>query len=454
MSEEYSDNEINGSEVEQDAQIDSAPAGPLSQADTDALLDGGDTQDTDARQSEADALTGSNQDPGQIVSQEEINELAEQIANGATIARSENSSDDSSSGKGCGSDVDLVTQEELDALMSAYQSVNTSSSASYDKRQKEVRLYDFSRPDRFSKDQLRTINAIHADFASGLSSALTGLYQSQTHVNLIALEQVSYAEYRASIPSKTLIAEVSVESLNSDLIFEVNPNVVGVWVDCLCGGSPHIVAEPSELTPIDLAVAKKVLSNCLQVYSDIWSDMVNIEPELRRVVSSEHYDDILLPSDTVLVCSIEIHVAQSFGMMTLCIPASAVEAVLPILSAAQRGRGANRRVDKSIAENLKYRIEPVNLPCRVVLGKTLISFSDVMNLQVGDVIRTSKRADSDIELWISSRHMFNGRPGIKGKNLALMIASKAESSAEDVSTEVQTQAATVEVDELSMEAAA
>lgn len=316
---------------------------------------------------------------------------------------------------------DIVTQDEISALLSAYLSANAHASGDFAAREREVRLYDFSRPDRFSKEHLRTLHSIHSSFAAGLATTLSNLCQSQTAVDLIGVDQISYKEYRASIPSKTVIAEVAMQQFTTSILLEVNPNLVGLWVDCLCGGDPHLPSEPGKLTPVDLAVARNVLASCLEVYADSWASMVELKPQIRRAVDSETYDDIFLPSETVLVCGFEVHTGQCVGMMTVCIPAAGVEAILPALTTARMTQ-ASRKQDRAAAGDMRNALAPVILPCRVVLGRANISLSDVMNLEVGDVIRTDRAADAEIEFWAGDRHVFNCRPGMRGTKPSIVVS--------------------------------
>lgn len=323
---------------------------------------------------------------------------------------------------------ELLSQDEINALLSAYELVNTPSDDTASAgRSKEVRLYDFARPDRFSKEHLKSLGILHSNFAASMSMMLTGMCQIPAKVQVIGVDQVTYKEYRASVPSKTLIAEVSAEPLHSDLIFEVNPSIVGLWTDCLCGADPQAAAPPSELTPVDLAIAKRVIMQCLPGYAESWKGLAPIRPEVRRVVDSESYEDTFLPLETVLVCTIEVHMGQSFGMMTICLPSVAVETVLPALSAGRTSRAAGVRHDKALTDKLRKGMENVPLQCRVVLGSTSISLSDAKALEVGDVIKINRRVDEDIQFWVGGKRMFNCRPGSRHNKLAVMITEVLES---------------------------
>ncbi len=248
------------------------------------------------------------------------------------------------------------------------------------------------------------------------------MYQLQTRVNLIGADQVSYKEYRASVPSKTLIAEITAEPLASSIILEVNPSVVGLWVDVLCGANPQSQCLPSDLTPIDLCVAKRVLETCLQTYADSWSGMVTIDPQITKVSNSESFDEPMSPSEAMLVCSFEIITGGPLGMMTLSIPANSVEHVLPNLSAARLTRSGGKQ-DVNGPTKIRKHLDQVSIPCKVMLGHTSISVPDARNLKIGDVIRTSRPANGQLEVMVGNNHLFSGRPGIRNKNLALVVTN-------------------------------
>ncbi len=315
-----------------------------------------------------------------------------------------------------------LSQDEVNALLEAYGSGEVEPSGRKHASHGDVRLYDFMSPDRFSKEHLRTLNIIHTNFAAGVATTLSGLHQIPTNVTLMRIDQVSYKEYRASVPPKTLITEVSAEPLTGCMLLEVNPSIVGMWVDYLCGGNPQIAALPSELTPVDLTVARRVLTSCLPAYSDSWSGMISINPEIRRVSNSESIDEPLAPAEAVLVCSFEIDTGSPIGMMTVCIPAASVEAVLPHLSPSRLIRGSVKQ-DKAGGEKMRKLIEKVNLPCKVVLGETRISMSEARNLKVGDIIKTGRPATGQLKMQVGGVHLFNCRPGMRGKNVAAVVTS-------------------------------
>lgn len=321
----------------------------------------------------------------------------------------------------------VLSQEEMNTLLSAYESANAPGRLrSSHKKERQVRLYDFAKPDRLSKEHLRILQAIHDSFAAELTAELTALSSAATKVYPISIDQVTYKQYRTAIPPKTLLADVPVGAMTTDIYLTVNSSIVGVWVDYLCGGNPNLPATPSSLTPLDIAVAKKVIEQVIPLYTKAWPGVESAPIRVERATEAEFSDETLDPSETVLVCNFEVQTGASVGMMTICIPAAAVERVMSAVSAAESG--ASRRQETS-PETTAKALAPVGLDCHVVLGSATASLSDLANCEVGDVLRLNKRAGDEAEFWVGSRHVFNCRPGIHRGNVAVVISALADSDA-------------------------
>jgi len=328
----------------------------------------------------------------------------------------------------------VLSQEEMNTLLSAYESANAPgrNARGGPRKERQVRLYDFAKPDRFSKDYLRALQLIHESFAAELSTELSTLCAAPTRADLISIDQATHKQYRAAIPPKTLMAEVSISSMMSPVLVAVNSSIVGVWVDYLCGGNPNIPATPSDLTPLDIAAARTVLEHLVQMYAKTWPGSSSVEAHVERAADAELCDEALMSaSETVLVCNYELQTGTSVGMMTICIPATGVEQMMPTVSAAQSSQSASRRRGVS-PEETQNALNPVELPCSVVLGTATALLSDLANCEVGDVLRLNKRAGDEAEFWVGSRHVFNCRPGSHRGNVAIVISGLANTDASSI----------------------
>ena len=74
---------------------------------------------------------------------------------------------------------DMMSQEEIDKLLGNFQAgtVNLDDIAQAEEYEK-LKVYDFKRPDKFSKDQLRAIQMIHESFARQTTTVMSTLIRS------------------------------------------------------------------------------------------------------------------------------------------------------------------------------------------------------------------------------------------------------------------------------------
>lgn len=324
---------------------------------------------------------------------------------------------------------EVLSQDEINALIEAYKSTGAQSTSS-SVPEKRVRLYDFARPDKFSKEHLRSLNVIHNRHGAAFAGALTSLLRVTTQVRLLALDQLTYQEYCASVPDGTLFAEVNLDPLSSRTIFEFNPLFVSTCVDLLAGGSSVAHMSSAEITEIDKAVIRPVLELALRKYAESWASCVTLKPSIAAVTTESRTHPVLLPSEAVLVCGYEVTVGESMSMMSICIPATSIEAVLPALTLGKTLNSSTRYSEEG-SELLRKAFEEVEVSCTAVLGRTALSLQDIVDLEVGDLLKLPTKADGELELWIENVAGFSGVLGLSGKNLAVKVVRPLESD-EDV----------------------
>lgn len=314
---------------------------------------------------------------------------------------------------------DVLSQDEINALIETYQATGTADHAGRTQDNRQVRLYDFSRPNKFSKEHLRALNQIHVKHGTLFSIALASRMRVDVQVSVLALDQLTFKEYCASVPDSTLFAEVNLEPLAPIAIFEFNPPVVGMCVDLLAGAS-SISLTNTKITEVDKAVMRQVIELSLKKYAEAWAPLIDLKPRIIAITTESATRQPLLPSEGVLVCGYEISIAKNVSMMSICIPAWSVEPVAPSLSVngpIKSKPQQNGAVNKTILRNF----ENVKVECRAILGRTSMPMEDVMHLEVGDIIRLPNKKTDPAEFWVENVPTFCGLIGRSGRNLALKI---------------------------------
>jgi len=313
---------------------------------------------------------------------------------------------------------DALNQDEINALLETFKA--TGGQESSKTTDKQIRVYDFTRPDKFSKDHLRSLDSIHSKHGASFAAAMAASLRVQTRADLLAVDQLTYREYCASVPESTLFVEVDLKPLTAAAIFEFNPLLVSLWVDLLAGGSGGIGSGATGISDIDKAIVKPMVELALRQYTEAWACALELEPAIVSMSTESSMRQILLPSEAVLVCGYEVSLGETVSMMSICLPASAIEPVLPAL---MMGRTLNVPRGHEFADPaLMKTFESISLECRAVLGRTSLTLGELADLEVGDLIKLPVNEHSSAELWVGNVAAFAGKPGISGRKMAIKVA--------------------------------
>jgi len=324
---------------------------------------------------------------------------------------------------------DALSQSEVDALLSVYRATGETETER-PQEAREIRLYDFARPDKFSKEHLKSLGIIHSKHGSSFAAALGVRLHTPIQINRLPVDQLAYREYCASVPDGTLFVEARLDPLAPTAIFEFNTALVCGFVDFLAGGlAPS--ATVSDITDIDKSIMRPIVDLALKKYAEAWSTCVAFRPEITSMSTDPNARQVLLPGEGVIVCGYEITVSGLTSMMSICIPAAAIEAVLPALTLGRTLNMPAPRYDSQSSAALRSVFDRVPMQCHAVLGRTTIPLQDLANLEVGDLIGLPVKSDDLTELWIGNVPSFGGVLGLSGTNLAVRIVNRLENDAQD-----------------------
>jgi flagellar motor switch protein FliM len=114
---------------------------------------------------------------------------------------------------------DVLDQSEVDALLAAVDTGQVTPEASSPvfgrsgRANLDVQVYDFKRPERVSKDQMRALEALHEGFGRNLGAALSGYLRTIIEVSVAHIEQLTYSEFIHSLPNPTCFNLLKAEQL-------------------------------------------------------------------------------------------------------------------------------------------------------------------------------------------------------------------------------------------------
>ena len=282
-------------------------------------------------------------------------------------------------------------------------------------------VYDFRRPDKFAKDQLRTLQMLHETFARLFAGSLSAYLRIPVHVDLISVEQIPYDEYMRSLNS-SLINVFSMAPLAGQAILEMEFAILLSMLDRLLGGPGSMVKSSTALTDIEKALTESIINRALQDFHTAWEGIAQFAPKRETMETQSQFVQIVPPNDSVVSILFEIKVGEMRGAMSLCIPYLLLKPITTKLSAQRWFSSSVKKNTGKYAGVLARKLEKTQITCAVRLGSTSLSVEDLLRLQVGDVVTLDRKQNEEVEVLIDDHLKFRARPGTRGKKLAVHIS--------------------------------
>lgn len=311
---------------------------------------------------------------------------------------------------------DVLSQKEIDALLSALNNGELQATDVQEKNEK-VKVYDFKRAMRYSKEQLRTISRIHENFARLLSTYLSSYLRTYVQIEVDLVDQVNYSEFIASIPSKTILNVYDVKPFDEKMALEVNPHIAYAILERLLGWQGDLSDRDGSLTEIEMVLMHKVFDKSFDFYQEAWKNIEDIRARLEGIETNPQFIHISSPNDTVIIIAFHTKIGETEGRMTLCLPHLIVEPVLPKLTSHQMLSSLGKKAIPQ-KEKIRHNIDSIRVPVLAELGRATLTISDLINLQVGDVIGMET---GQIHVQVGQLTRFLGNPGTKKGHYAVQI---------------------------------
>ncbi len=295
-----------------------------------------------------------------------------------------------------------------------------------------LRVYDFKRPDKFSRDHLRGAQLLFDDFSRQLTSYFSGLLRMPVHAEVNSVDQVTYGEYAKGLTSPCCVGVVSWGQLPGNMLANLSLRVILPVLDRLCGGTGNSGTTGRVLTEIEVAMSRKLAQSMCDILSATLKEF-NIDLVL-SVMSLEtnalFIEQAMAPNDMVLAVNVTIKLGNQSGLVEFCLPHVLLEPMLPALS-ANRWFSRQGGVPGKGTENVKDAISLVEVPISCRLGKTSLSVDDVLSLGKGDILELDVAETGCVTLYVFGKPKFKAKVGLSGNRLAARIVGLADGGEED-----------------------
>lgn len=287
-----------------------------------------------------------------------------------------------------------------------------------------ITAYDFKRPERVGKDQMRAMQSLHEGLARNFGAAVSGMLRTMIEVKLLSVDQLTYSEFIFSLDNPSCFNVLLPKPLEGHWILDIAPALSYAIIDRMLGGEPNpndAIRRP--MTEIENRLIGRVVQQFLKQMKAAWENIVEMEPQVDSVESNPQLVQIVPPNEVVILIGFEVLLGKNRGMMNLCIPFNTIESYNAKLSRnGWVGYGKGKPTAET-RDRITARVDAAPVSVVVTLARSKIRTRDLLELSVGDVITTEKEVGQPLELAIQDVPKFHTRPGaFKGKK-AVQIES-------------------------------
>ncbi|GLI86591.1 flagellar motor switch protein FliM [Rossellomorea marisflavi] len=317
---------------------------------------------------------------------------------------------------------EILSQSEIDALLSA---INTGEMSADDFKKEEeerkVKVYDFKRALRFSKDQIRSLTRIHENFARILTTYFSAQLRTYVHINVASADQIPYEEFIRSVPKMTILNVYELPPLDGRILIEINPNIAYSMMDRVMGGKGVSINKVENLTEIETSIMSQLFEKAFESLREAWSTVVDVDPVFDEFEVNPQFLQMVSPNETVVVISLNTTIAETSGMINICIPHVVLEPILPKLSGSYWMESKRKESSSTEVTQLREGIKKAKVPVVAQLGKTEVTIEDFLSMGVGDVLDLGTGIGDPLTVCVGNVPKFIAQPGRSKKKLAVQI---------------------------------
>lgn len=317
---------------------------------------------------------------------------------------------------------EVLSQSEIDALLSALSTGEMNAEElKQEEEDKKIRVYDFKRALRFSKDQVRSIGRIHENYARLLTTFFSGQLRTYVNISVASVDQIPYEEFIRSVPRTTILNVFRMDPLDGTLIMEINPNIAYTMLDRLLGGQGNTESIMNELTEIETVIMTQLFEKTSPILKEAWASLIDVDPILDDFENNPQFLQMVSPNETVIVVSFNTTIGDVSGMINICIPHMVLEPIIPKLSVHYQMQTSTIKGDLEAVKKISKNLQQSSIEMKAILGETRININQFLHLMKDDFITLDKTVNDPLLLLLNDVPKFNVQLGKVGNHVSVQV---------------------------------
>ncbi len=318
---------------------------------------------------------------------------------------------------------EVLSQNEIDSLLQALSSGEIDTEELSNAEEKVTKNYDFRRPAKFSKEHLRTLEIIFEHYGRLLSTNLPVYLRKNIQVSVVNSETCTFSEFSTALANPVLLAVVNFEPLNGNIMLEMAANLGFAMIDRMLGGPGNPLEKNRDFSEIERSIIDKIMSVCVQLLREPWKNVVEVNPILERIETNPQFAQIIAPSDMIAIVTINVRIGDVEGLMNMCLPYFTLESVMDKLNTKYWFSTMKENEEENYEDHIETIVRRVEMPIRAVLGRSVVTVSDFVGLQNGDIIKLNSKIGQELDIYVGNLKKFKALPGSSKESYAVRVTS-------------------------------
>ncbi len=329
---------------------------------------------------------------------------------------------------------DILSQAEIDELLNALSAGSEAELKPEPDVQDSIKVYDFRTANRFPKEQIRTLNIVFQNFAQLFSNRLTGLLRTTCECDVLSVEEMSFNEFNNSLPSPVVMTIFRALPMRGSLIMEISPECAYMVINRLLGGSVANSDSGKQFTEIELTLLERVLRQVLRIFNEAWTKILDVEAQVERIETSTQFTQIVALNEPVAAVTLNVKIGNEEGLISICIPHTAIQPISKQLNTRMwYSTNISPQQDEGLSESLREKLIHTPVSMLAYFQNTPATVVDIINLQVGDVIRLNHKTKDPLMVKVQHIPKFYAKIGTSGSQYAVQILDIIKEEIEDES---------------------
>jgi len=322
---------------------------------------------------------------------------------------------------------DILSQSEINELLKNLIDGEADVEPEVSQSSRKIRDYDFKMPKKLSKEQVKVLSGIHESFARQMASYFSGILRIYCEISVLYIEEQHYFEYNNALPDTVLMGVIEAAPIEGFIVVDISNSITYNLIERMLGGGTREsnLIPDREFTEIELSLMERIYKQMAIYVKDAWSDILPVEAALKNIETNSRLVQSIAMDEIVVIVGMDVTIGNIKGSINFCIPCLNIE---PIIDKMRQNRYSSKRAldisqEEFIKDSLTTNIKAAPLEMHAIFGETVLSLKDILNLQIGDVIKFDQDVASNVKINVNNGETwFYGIPGIKNNKKAIKIS--------------------------------